>query len=139
MTPQDISQATMKLCRIAPVIPVLVLDDPAKSAPLAQALVSGGLPALEVTLRTPAALDCIREMAKIPGGIPGAGTVLTPADVQAAKDAAGAVSDALIDADLTLARGRLIYLAFDRALAKLEGTGTQRRIDLRFRARVEDN
>ncbi len=61
------------------------------------------------------------------------------AGFQTAKEVAGAVSDALVDADLTLARGRLVYLAFDRALAKLEGTGTQRRIDLRFRARVEDN
>ncbi|MDU8926472.1 bifunctional 4-hydroxy-2-oxoglutarate aldolase/2-dehydro-3-deoxy-phosphogluconate aldolase [Alisedimentitalea sp. MJ-SS2] len=87
MTPQDMSQAALKLCRTAPVIPVIVLDDAKDAAPLAQALVSGGLPVLEVTLRTAAALDCIREMAAIPGGIPGAGTVLTPSDVQAAKDA----------------------------------------------------
>lgn len=65
--------------------------------------------------------------------------VTDTAGFQAAKDVAGAISDALIDADLALARGTLVYLNFDRALAKLEGTGTQRRIDLRFRARVEDN
>ena len=65
--------------------------------------------------------------------------VTETAGFQAAKDVAAAVSDALVDADLTLTRGNLVYLAFDRALAKLEGTGTQRRIDLRFRARVEDN
>ncbi|PIE14416.1 MAG: hypothetical protein CSA70_01250 [Rhodobacterales bacterium] len=58
---------------------------------------------------------------------------------QVAKDVATAVSDALNDADLTLTRGRLVYLMFDRATARLEGTGTQRRIDLRFRARVEDD
>lgn len=50
-------------------------------------LISGGLPALEVTLRTPAALETIQEMAKIPGGYVGAGTVLTPADAEAAKKA----------------------------------------------------
>ena len=58
-------------------------------APLAEALVAGGLPALEVTLRTPAALDAIRAMAEVPGGVVGAGTLLTPEDVRAAK-AAGA-------------------------------------------------
>jgi 2-dehydro-3-deoxyphosphogluconate aldolase/(4S)-4-hydroxy-2-oxoglutarate aldolase len=52
--------------------------------------VAGGLPVLEVTLRTPAALEAIRRMAAVPGGVVGAGTLLTPADVKAAK-AAGAV------------------------------------------------
>lgn len=59
----------------APVIPVIVLDDVAKARPLAEALVAGGLPVLEVTLRTPGALDVITEMAKVPGAIVGAGTV----------------------------------------------------------------
>lgn len=58
---------------------------------------------------------------------------------QAAKDVAAAISDALVDADLTLSRGYLIGLRFDQGTAKREGTGTVRRIDLRFRARVEDN
>lgn len=89
MTPEDQSRATRALCARASVIPVLVLDDPARARPLAEALVAGGLPALEVTLRTPAALDCIRAMAAVPGGVVGAGTLLTPADVRAAK-AAGA-------------------------------------------------
>jgi 2-dehydro-3-deoxyphosphogluconate aldolase/(4S)-4-hydroxy-2-oxoglutarate aldolase len=66
-----------------------VIDDVAHARPLAEALIAGGLPALEVTLRTPAALDVIREMAKVKGGVVGAGTLLTPADVRAAK-AAGA-------------------------------------------------
>jgi hypothetical protein len=57
---------------------------------------------------------------------------------QAAKTVAAAVSDALVDADLSLARGRLVSLNFARAAAKREGTGTVRRIDLKFRARVED-
>ena len=69
---------------MAPVIPVLVVDDPAHARPLAQALVAGGLPVLEVTLRTPAALGVIAEMATVPGAIVGAGTVLNPADLAAA-------------------------------------------------------
>ena len=48
------------IMRLAPVIPVIVIDDAAHARPLAEALVAGGLPALEVTLRTPAALDAIR-------------------------------------------------------------------------------
>ena len=82
MTPEDI-------CRLAPVVPVLVIETLAQARPLAQALVAGGLPALEVTLRTPCALDAIRAMAEVPGGVVGAGTLLTPADVRAAR-AAGA-------------------------------------------------
>lgn len=89
MTPQIASQKSEEICRLAPVIPVLVIDDVSIAAPLARALIAGGLPALEVTLRTPAALDAIRAMAAIPGGRVGAGTLLTPQDVRAAK-AAGA-------------------------------------------------
>ena len=104
MTPREISRDTLALCRRAPVIPVLVVEDADHAAALAQALVSGGLPVLEVTLRTPAALDVIREMARVDGGVVGAGTVLTPQDVEAAK-AAGAkfavspgATDHLLDA-----------------------------------------
>ena len=61
------------------------------AAPLGRALVAGGLPALEVTLRTPAALDAIRAMAEIPGGVVGAGTILDIAQAKAAV-AAGASS-----------------------------------------------
>ena len=87
MTPQDASRITREMCLIAPVIPVLVIDDLAHARPLAEALVAGGLPMLEVTLRTPCALDAIRIIAQVPGGIVGAGTLLTPADVAAAKTA----------------------------------------------------
>jgi 2-dehydro-3-deoxyphosphogluconate aldolase / (4S)-4-hydroxy-2-oxoglutarate aldolase len=83
MTPHHASEATLTLCRMAPVIPVLVIRDPAHAAPLARALVAGGLPVLEVTLRTPAALEVIAEMGRIPGAVVGAGTVLSPADVRA--------------------------------------------------------
>lgn len=89
MTPEQASIETEKLCLLAPVIPVLVIDDASTAQPLAEALVAGGLPVLEVTLRTPAALAAITEMAKVEGGIVGAGTLLKPADVLAAK-AAGA-------------------------------------------------
>lgn len=63
---------------LAPVIPVLIVDDVADAVPLAQALVAGGLPALEVTMRTPVALEVMREMASVPGAVVGAGTVLNP-------------------------------------------------------------
>ncbi|OHC54608.1 MAG: keto-deoxy-phosphogluconate aldolase [Rhodobacterales bacterium RIFCSPHIGHO2_02_FULL_62_130] len=89
MTPAEQSAKAAEICRLAPVVPVLVIDDLAHAAPLAQALVAGGLPALEVTLRTPCALDAIRAMSDVEGGVVGAGTLLTPADVKAAK-AAGA-------------------------------------------------
>lgn len=83
------TQRTREICALAPIIPVLVVDDTAHARPLAEALVAGGLPALEVTLRTPVALDVIRAMAEVPGGVVGAGTLVTPEDVRAAK-AAGA-------------------------------------------------
>ena len=89
MTPKDQSAAARQIAALAPIIPVLVIDDLAHARPLAEALVAGGLPALEVTLRTPCALDAIRAMAAVPGGVVGAGTLLTPEDVRAAK-AAGA-------------------------------------------------
>ncbi|SMO49004.1 bifunctional 4-hydroxy-2-oxoglutarate aldolase/2-dehydro-3-deoxy-phosphogluconate aldolase [Paracoccus laeviglucosivorans] len=87
MTPEIQSQKSRALCELAPVIPVLVVGDAARAEGLATALVAGGLPVLEVTLRTPAALDVIRAMAKVPGGHVGAGTVLTPDDAKRARDA----------------------------------------------------
>ena len=90
MTPSEQSLRAAEICRLAPVVPVLVIGDLSHAKKLAEALVAGGLPALEVTLRTPVALDAIRAMAEVPGGVVGAGTLLTPADVKAAK-AAGAM------------------------------------------------
>ncbi|WP_170326852.1 bifunctional 4-hydroxy-2-oxoglutarate aldolase/2-dehydro-3-deoxy-phosphogluconate aldolase [Ruegeria arenilitoris] len=81
------TQRTREICALAPIVPVLVVDDAEHARPLAEALVAGGLPALEVTLRTPAALDVIREMAQVTGGVVGAGTLVTPEDVRAAKEA----------------------------------------------------
>ena len=76
-----------KVMRMAPVIPVLVVHDVAHGLPVAQALVKGGLPALEVTLRTEAALDVIREMSKCEGAFVGAGTVLNEKQLDQAIDA----------------------------------------------------
>jgi 2-dehydro-3-deoxyphosphogluconate aldolase/(4S)-4-hydroxy-2-oxoglutarate aldolase len=87
MTPADQSRRAREICALAPVVPVLVIDDVTRAEGLARALVRGGLPALEVTLRTPAALEAIRIMAGVEGGIVGAGTLLTPADVRAAVKA----------------------------------------------------
>lgn len=72
---------------LAPVIPVLVIHDVAHARPIAEALVAGGLPTLEVTLRTPQALDVIREMAKVEGAVVGAGTVLNARQLGDAIDA----------------------------------------------------
>jgi 2-dehydro-3-deoxyphosphogluconate aldolase / (4S)-4-hydroxy-2-oxoglutarate aldolase len=73
--------------QLAPVVPVLVIEDAAHARPIAEALVAGGLFALEVTLRTAAALEVIAEMAKVPGAVVGAGTVLNEADLRASIDA----------------------------------------------------
>ena len=89
LSPQHASEKNRTLCALAPIVPVLVIHDVTHARPLAEALVRGGLPALEVTLRTPAALEAIAEMAKVPGGVVGAGTLLTPDDVTRAQ-AAGA-------------------------------------------------
>lgn len=104
ITPYAASQAAEAICRLAPVVPVLIVDDVATARPLAQALVKGGLPALEVTLRTPVALEVIAEMADVAGGSVGAGTLLTPDDVAAAKEAGATfgvspgATDRLLDA-----------------------------------------
>ncbi|MBJ6121228.1 bifunctional 4-hydroxy-2-oxoglutarate aldolase/2-dehydro-3-deoxy-phosphogluconate aldolase [Sphingomonas mollis] len=67
----------LTIMRTSAVIPVLVIDDAATARPLAEALVAGGLRVLEVTMRTPAALDAMAEMKKVPGAIVGAGTVVS--------------------------------------------------------------
>ncbi len=73
--------------QLAPVVPVLVIEDVAHARPIAEALVAGGLFALEVTLRTAAALEVIAEMTKVEGAVVGAGTVLNEADLRASIDA----------------------------------------------------
>ena len=82
---------TLELSTQGPVIPVIVIDRLADAVPLARALVAGGVRVLEVTLRTPVALQAIEAMAReVPEAIVGAGTLRSAADAQAARDA-GAV------------------------------------------------
>lgn len=82
--PQNIEK-TEAVMTAAPVIPVLIVEDPAKAVPMAEALVRGGLPAIEITLRTPRALEAIRLVAEnVEGAIPGAGTVLNEEQYEAA-------------------------------------------------------
>lgn len=89
----------------APVVPVVIIDEAAHAVPMARALVAGGIPAIEVTLRTPAALDAVRAIAaEVEGAIVGVGTVLNAAQL-ADAEAAGArfavspgSSPALLDA-----------------------------------------
>lgn len=76
------------ILKLAPVLPVLTIEDEASAVPLARALVAGGLPALEVTLRTPAALGAIKRIAgEVEGAVVGAGTVLNAADLARAAKA----------------------------------------------------
>jgi 2-dehydro-3-deoxyphosphogluconate aldolase/(4S)-4-hydroxy-2-oxoglutarate aldolase len=76
-----------EIMRAAPVIPVLVLEQEMDWVALAETFVGAGLPVLEITLRTPLALEAIREMSRVPGAIAGAGTVLNRAQLEQAIDA----------------------------------------------------
>ena len=80
-----------KICTAAPVIPVLTIDRVQDAQPLARALVAGGLPALEITLRTDAAMEAIAAVAEVEGALAGVGTLLTTAQIRDAKSA-GATS-----------------------------------------------
>jgi 2-dehydro-3-deoxyphosphogluconate aldolase/(4S)-4-hydroxy-2-oxoglutarate aldolase len=104
------------LMRQAPVIPVLVIDDVAHAVAIAQALVAGGLPVLEVTLRTAAALDVIKAMKQVPGAIVGAGTVLNPRDLDAALEAG---AEFIVSPGLTKKLGKA---AIDSGVPFLPGT-----------------
>ena len=84
-TKQQQVEATL---RLAPVVPVVIIDDARAAVPMARALVAGGIPAIEVTLRTPAALEAIRAIAaEVEGAVVGVGTVLTPQDLENARQA----------------------------------------------------
>ena len=102
-----------QIVELAPVIPVLVLDDVDSALMVGEALLEGGLPVLEITLRTPAALECIRVLSRLKGAVIGAGTVLSPDQLKAALDAGASfavspgVTPRLIEAAL---RGRAPYL-----------------------------
>ena len=106
------------IMRAAPVIPVLVLEEELDWVPLAETFVAAGLPVLEVTLRTPVAMEAVRQMAKVPGAIVGAGTVLNEAQLDASI-AAGArfiVSPGLTEG--------LASAAIERGIALLPGIST---------------
>ena len=75
------------IMRSGPVIPVLKVDDVSVAVPLAEALVTGGLPVLEVTLRTDSALEVIAAMSEVEGAIVGVGTVTRPGQFALAKQA----------------------------------------------------
>jgi 2-dehydro-3-deoxyphosphogluconate aldolase / (4S)-4-hydroxy-2-oxoglutarate aldolase len=107
-----------EIMRAAPVIPVLVLDEERDWAELAETFVTAGLPVLEVTLRTPLALDAIRQMAQVPGTIVGAGTVLNEAQLAQAIDAG---SRFIVSPGLT---NPLALAARDTAIPFLPGVAT---------------
>ncbi len=80
----------LEILKTGPVIPVIVIEKIEDAVPMARALLSGGVKVLEITLRTPVAIDAIRAIsAEVPDAIVGAGTVLTPADLQQVEDAGG--------------------------------------------------
>lgn len=118
------------LTGLAPVIPVLVIDRLEDARPIAEALVAGGLPVLEVTLRTPVAFDAIREMKSVPGAVVGAGTVLDPAQLDAALSAG---AEFIVSPGLTDRLGRAVT---DAGVPFLPGTATtgdiMRALDLGF-------
>ena len=102
-----------EIMRAAPVIPVLVLEEELDWAALAEILVSAGCPVIEVTLRTPIALDAIRQMTQVDGAIVGAGTVLNELQLD---EAAKAGSQFIVSPGLTeslaktASRGGIPYL-----------------------------
>src|SRR5690606_38115816 len=99
--------------------PVLVLDDPATAVPLARALVAGGLHVLEVTLRTPNALDCAEAVAAaVPEALVGLGTLTKPEHFAQARDAGARF---LVSPGLT---GRLAEAALATGLPYLPGIAT---------------
>ncbi|HTJ57423.1 MAG TPA: bifunctional 4-hydroxy-2-oxoglutarate aldolase/2-dehydro-3-deoxy-phosphogluconate aldolase [Devosiaceae bacterium] len=115
--PQD-AVAIRSILTLAPVIPVIILDDVSAARPLAEALVAGGLPVLEVTLRTPNALKVMEEMGKVTGAIVGAGTLRTATQMQQAVDAGARF---LVSPG---AAPRLLDAADDIAVPLLPGIGT---------------
>jgi 2-dehydro-3-deoxyphosphogluconate aldolase/(4S)-4-hydroxy-2-oxoglutarate aldolase len=83
-----LSSPSESLLSRVPVVPVVVVDDLAHAVPVARALVAGGLPVIELTLRTPVALDAIRAIAdEVPEILVGAGTIVNPGQAKEARDA----------------------------------------------------
>ena len=107
-----------EIMRSAPVIPVIVLGDKLDPAQLAQTLVDAGLPVIEVTLRTPGALQAIKEMSEVPGAIVGAGTVLNEAQLARSIEAG---STFIVSPGLT---NPMALAARDTGIAFLPGVET---------------
>ena len=96
----------LSILKLQPVVPVLIVEDAASAVPLARALVAGGLKAIEITMRTPAALDAVRAVAaEVEGAAVGAGTILNARDFEAAVAAGSTfiVSPGATDAILAAA------------------------------------
>ena len=106
------------IMRTAPVIPVIVLGDKLDPARLAETLVEAGLPVIEVTLRTPGALQAIKEMSEVPGAIVGAGTVLNEAQLARSIEAG---SKFIVSPGLT---NPMALAARDTGVAFLPGVST---------------
>ena len=119
-----------RILAAAPVIPVLVINRVEDALPIARALVKGGLPVLEVTLRTPAALDAIRAMKEVEGAIVGAGTVLNPKQFDQAVEAG---SEFVVSPGFTDTLGKAVQ---DAPVPLLPGVATagdiMRALDLGF-------
>ncbi|SIQ14025.1 2-keto-3-deoxy-phosphogluconate aldolase [Rhizobium sp. RU35A] len=82
------TETLLSILKLQPVVPVLIVEDVASAVPLARALVAGGLKAIEITLRTPAALDAVKAVAaEVEGAHVGAGTILNARDFEAAVKA----------------------------------------------------
>jgi len=97
-----------QIMALAPVIPVIVIDRVEDAVPMAEALVAGGLPVLEVTLRTPAALDAMKAMKQVAGAVVGAGTVL---NARMLSDALGAGAEFIVSPGLTDSLGEAAVAA----------------------------
>ncbi len=106
------------IMRTAPVIPVLVVHDVAQARGLAEALVAGGLKVLEVTMRTPAALEAMQEMKQVPGAIVGAGTVVSEAQFRQVHDVG---AEFIVSPGLSQGLGRTII---DSGVPYLPGVAT---------------
>jgi 2-dehydro-3-deoxyphosphogluconate aldolase / (4S)-4-hydroxy-2-oxoglutarate aldolase len=107
------------LLSLSPVIPVVVLDEPAHAAPLAEALLAGGVRIIEITLRTPRALDVIRAIVgNVPDAVVGAGTVTTPGLV---REAVAAGARFLVSPGTT---GRLLDAMDDAGVPCLPGVAS---------------
>ncbi len=119
MTIETLQKNLEAALRKAPVVPVMVIDNLKDAVPLARALVNGGLPVLEITLRTDAALDCIKAIvAEVEGAIVGSGTVLTPQQLRQSRKAG------CVFAVSPGSTGKLLGAAEDEDIALLPGAAT---------------